>query len=326
VFINKNSEGKISIANSNPNAISTILTGNNLIVSGDGSTNGTALLTISVAEDDNYTAPASVTVEVTASYVKIVSWAEGSEEDIIAMLNAHYNGIIDVSDYWAEGDVKTVSLGAIASGTTDESQERQEIDLLIIGFNHDTLETPINDQTNSAITVQVKNCLNNIGYINKSYNILSCSLWSEAQRRTWCNSDFLEALPNYIISLIKPVTKVTNRGCHYDRAGYEDYRSQYTTTDKVFLLSDSEIFGSGNYLSKNASLYGELPSDGSQYKYMKTQSNRVKSIDKTDTSWWSRTGFINSYGYANYVSSNTTGSCVELYANKSVGLSPAFCL
>ena len=55
------------------------------------------------------------------------------------MLENHYSGNINIADYWAVGDSRTESITAIASGTTGEAQSAQDIELVIIGLNHDDL-------------------------------------------------------------------------------------------------------------------------------------------------------------------------------------------
>ena len=156
------------------------------------------------------------------------------------MLDAHYKGDINISNYWAIGDSRTESISEIPSGTTGETQPVQSIELIIIGMNHDNLASPIGDISKAAITVQTKNCLSNTGYINSRYSGTDKALWSTSPRRTWCNNEFINALST-LKGLIKPVVKLSNRHAH---SNYSSSRQQETTEDYAFLLSQWEIWGS----------------------------------------------------------------------------------
>ena len=47
--------------------------------------------------------------------LKIVTFADGTDEEIAAMLEAHYAGDIDIEDYWNVGDTRKIHLNGIAS-------------------------------------------------------------------------------------------------------------------------------------------------------------------------------------------------------------------
>ena len=243
---------------------------------------------------------------------EIVSWKTGSVEQISKMLDAHYAGKINIEDYWAVGDIRKEDLRAISSGTTGESQSAQEITLAIIGFNHDTLKTQLGVKTKGAVTIQTLNCLNTTGYINSSYSGVDKALWSKSQRRTWCNNEFVNALST-LKGLIKPVVKLSNR--HAD-SNYTSYRQQETTEDYAFLLSQWEVWGSQQISSSD---YGTLPADGTQYEYMKTSSNRIKSVNGSTNYWWTRSSHVDS-GSARFAIVSTDGSYYNDYANYSFGI------
>lgn len=244
----------------------------------------------------------------------------GSDDEVATMINDHYKGLLDIAEYWQIGDIRSASITAIASGTTGESQSAQDIQLVIIGINHDDLA----DGSGKAIvTVQTVNNLGTVGYINENRDSPSYSLWSTSQRRTWCNGDFKSALPTWIQSLIKPVSKITNRHGYYQLGfdNYRSYRGQTTTKDDTFLLSEFEIFGSAPY---SGDTYGDVGSDGTQYDYMKTQANRVKSGPAAN--WWSRSSEVASGGYSNFIVVMSGGTANHGNASSNIGIAPAFCL
>jgi hypothetical protein len=252
----------------------------------------------------------------------LITWGGGSESEIKAMLEAHYSGKIDVVDYWKVGDTRTASLAAISSGTTSEAQSAQTIDLVIIGINHDDLETTNGTRSKAAITVQTKNCLATTGYMHNSKYAYDTSLWSNSKRRSWCNSEFKNALPSYLQNLIKPVTKYTNR------IGNSSYRSHNSSTESCYLLSEWEVFGCGTMTSSN---YGNLDADGTQYKYMETQSNRIKYLGTSTSAnmWWTRTSYVNDTYHEYFVRCYTSGSSYNglgYASNTDGGVVPGFSL
>ena len=244
----------------------------------------------------------------------------GTIQQISEILDAHYRGDIDISDYWAVGDNRTESISEIPSGTVGETQPTQDIELVIIGMNHDDLKTKIGDITKAAITVQVKNCLSTEGYMNSDYFSIGNALWSNSKRRTWCNNEFINALST-LKGLIKPVVKLSNR--HTD-SKYSSYRQQETTEDYVFLLSQWEVWG----IQKFSSDYGTLPAEGFQYEYMETNNNRIKRVNTSPTDWWIRSSYTGSNENAHFafVSDGGYYSAIATIASHSYGLAPAFCL
>ena len=94
--------------------------------------------------------------------IKIVTFADGTDEEISAMLEAHYQGKIDIEDYWSVGDTRVVHINAIPSDSNNTiSHVAQDITMVIIGINHDDLQEQIGIRTKAAITVQCRECLGN---------------------------------------------------------------------------------------------------------------------------------------------------------------------
>jgi hypothetical protein len=325
VILTKVGDGDVDIKNSNANVANVSYDGRNILtITTNGRTDGTSTITISLNEDDNYEASEPVTIVVTAKYSTIVSWADGNDDDIDLMLSNHYDGFIDVSDYWAIGDTRKINLNTIPIISTDEENPAQEIELTIIGFKHDTLKNPINGKNRAAITVQVKNCLNTAGYMNSSSD--DVTIWSNCNRREWCNSEFKNALPEYLFNLVKSVVKYSNRGCHSDFEGYETYRVHEETVDDVFMLSEWEVYGNEGFIPTYSNYYGDLVADGTQYEYLAMTTSRTKTVDSAEATWWSRTSIVKSDGKSDYLGILPDGSYTQNDADIKQGLAPAFCL
>ena len=253
--------------------------------------------------------------------LEIVTFADGTDEQIQKMLEAHYDGDINISDYWAVGDMRTISLSAMEATGVGESHVAQDQKFVIIGIEHDDLVTPINDKTKAAITVQSYRLLCDVnndyriewGYMNSSNTNLGG--WKGCARRTWCNNVFFDALPSSISSIVKTVKKEI----------YKNYNETetITTDDDVFLLSEMEIKGSKYY---------SVGEEGKQYEYftvsesyfLKYSGDVTKYFTDGDV-WWTRSvynedvinfvAFCGSYSQSKYFN-----------ASYVLGIAPAFCM
>ena len=76
-----------------------------------------------------------------------VSWANSPWEDIAALLEAHYNGMLNISDYFSMGDIRYTQWGAYPQ----LGIEAQQIGLRIVDFGTNELDGSTNK---NAITLQ----------------------------------------------------------------------------------------------------------------------------------------------------------------------------
>ena len=243
-------------------------------------------------------------VKTTPKALEIVSWANGTDAQITAMLEAHYAGDIDVSTIWAVGDIRKVSLSSMAATGVGESHATQEVELVIIDFKHDDLA----NGGKAAVTVQQRDSLSEYGYMNSSNT--NANGWDRCARRTWCNNVYKKALPTALASLIKTVAKKTSAGSQSSTIK--------TSNDDVFMVSEVEVFGQTTY-----SFAGE----GEQYEYYKTTANRVKyqgTARATAYYWWERSPRSSNSTSFCYV--NSSGAAYGYNASNAYGLAPAFCI
>lgn len=316
-----NASGEVDVSSNNTSVLTTSISDNVITLTSNGQ-NGNVIVTVTVSETDNYKS-ASKTISVKCDFLKIVTWADGTYEEISTMLDAHYAGTIDISDYWSVGDVRTIPLSAISAIGVGESQSAQNAEVVIIGLGHDDLVSPVNGNSKSAVSLQLKNSLATTGYMYSAYNSPNYSLWDGSPRRKWCNRMFKNALPAELVSLIKTVTKKTWRYAH---TGYESYRTQQTTNDDCFLISEFEVFGTQGFSTTD---YGTVGEDGTQYEYYKTTSNRIKYLGVSGTSanrWWLRSSRVYSNGNSFFHFVNTSGSINDSIANSTCGVAPGFCI
>lgn len=118
----------------------------------------------------------------------------------------------------------------------------------------------------------------------------------------------LTKLPSALQNVIKAVNKLTSAG--------NNSATINTTSDKLFLLSAVEIFGSTASWS--------YPGEGSQYAYYKAGNSKVKKVNGSADSWWERSPCRGSTDNFCYVDSNGYDS-IDI-ASSSYGVSFAFCV
>ena len=285
------------------------------ISSTDGSDTANSNVTIS-AYGNTYSAE--------LSFLKIVTFADGTDEEIAAMMQAHYDNKINIADYWAVGDKRSVNLSAMSATYVGESHRAQTVQFAIADFGKDELSTPINGHTMAAITLTQVNCLMDAtsasnsnngssdterGYMNSSNT--NAGGWTDCARRKWCNEIYYNALPSVFKSMVKEVNKKTSAGNQSSTIN--------TTKDKAFLLSESEIYGSTTY-SKSG--------EGTQYEYYKTTANRYKlpKWNSSSNSHWYWDRSPSGSGSSYFCGVDSDGGANWNSAGNAYGFAPCLCI
>lgn len=250
--------------------------------------------------------------------LKIVTFADGTDAEITKMIEAHYAGKINIGDYWAVGDKRTIHHNAMSATGVSESHKANDYAYVIIGIEHDDLVTPINGKTKAAITIQTERMLylDTTTKYNSSYDTShECGYmnslrtndggWQDCERRIWCNEVYKKCLPTYIQNMMKQVKKKTSGG---------------SSNDYAFLPSEIEIFGSTTY-----SFAGE----GKQYQYFKNATaNRYKKprhgSDYVSGYYWERSPF--SSGSNSFCRVSLDGSAGTGDASDTFGIAPCLCI
>lgn len=237
--------------------------------------------------------------------VKIVSWADGTDEQIAAMVAAADAGQINLSDYWNAGDTRTVSLSAMSATGVGESHAAQDVQFVLTDPGHYTLS---NGKLCSFVVLQ-KDCLSETGYMNSSNT--NSGGWNGCARRTWCNSVYRNAIPEALRPIFKQFTT---------HAANDSSSSQVASTDYFALFSEKEVFGSTTYANNSAE------SQNTQLDYYKTTSNRVKRLGVNGSAyrWWERSPRSGISTYFCLVYSDGTANNAR--AGSSHGLAPFGCI
>ena len=136
----------------------------------------------------------------------------------------------------------------------------------IIGKGHDDYA---DGSGKAPLTFQLHDCFEYNAPMNDSDDAIGG--WASCDMRQMFLPAVLAMMPTEVQNGIREVNKLTSAGSQSSTIN--------TTADKLFLLSEIEIFGSVTY-----SMSGE----GSQYAYYKAGNSRVKSHNGTETKWWER--------------------------------------
>lgn len=143
-----------------------------------------------------------------------------------------------------------------------------------------------------------------------------------SHKPSWADTEsgFLRGVDPDFLSVIGEVTKVTALNTLTDGGGSK------TSTEKIFLLSRSEVYGN----------FENSVDEGAAYPYYKNYSDFASKNDGNDTNrikyqsngtpyyWWLRTPHT---GYARHVRNvNPTGAIDHSHASNSFGLAPACCI
>ena len=197
-------------------------------------------------------------------------------------------------NYWKVGDKKNITV----NGVTYAAQ--------IIGFDHDTLTTADGSRTKASITFQLVDCLNTTYSMNGSNT--NSGGWNGSTMRTSTMATLLNQLPAALKNVLKSVNKLSGTG------GGSTSGTQ-TTHDKLFLLSEVEIFGTTTH---------SVPGEGTQYAYYKAGNSKVKKVNGSADDWWGRSPY--SGGGSTFCGVSNSGGANSYYASDSRGVSFGFCV
>lgn len=180
----------------------------------------------------------------------------------------------------------------------------------VIGFNHDDLTDSMaygkaTVSGKAGMTLQMADCLAGKARMNSSAT--NSGGWESCVMRESNMATYFSQLTSAWQDAVKQVNKLSSAG--------NKSTTIKTTSDKLFLLSEVEIFGSTTY-SKSG--------EGSQYAYYKAGNSKVKKANGSTSFWWERSPCgSNSAGFC-MVSSNGTAS--NNAASNSNGVAFAFCI
>lgn len=280
ITVTRSGDGAISASSDNTGAATVSVSGNTVTVTGKA--NGGATVTISVAAGTNHTAPASKTCAVTVSFLK----NNFADNDWSAIIAACHSG--SVPSTWVVGNSKPMTIGG----------KSYQVD--IIGKNHDTYA----NGGKAPLTFQLHDCYGETKNMNSSNT--NNGGWTSCAMRSTHLPAILALMPTEVQNGIREVNKLTSAG--------NQSATINTTADKLFLLSEVEIFGSITY-----SAAGE----GTQYDYYKAGNSKVKKRNGSAAGWWERSPYASSS--TSFCLVHSSGNADGIGASYARGVAFGFC-
>ena len=210
-------------------------------------------------------------------------FANNTWEQIIAA--CHNN---EVPDSWDVANHKPMTINGV------------DYRIDIIGKNHDTYA----NGGKAPLTFQLHDCYADTKQMNSSNT--NSGGWTSCAMRSTHLPAILALMPTEVQNGIREVNKLTSAGNQSSTIN--------TTADKLFLLSEIEIFGSVRY-SKSG--------EGTQYDYYKAGNSKVKKFNGGANDWWERSPYgSNSAIFCRVYSS---GNADYNYASYASGVAFGFC-
>jgi len=176
-------------------------------------------------------------------------FANNTWEQIIAA--CHNN---EVPETWKVADQKTMAIGGV------------DYLIDIIGKNHDDYS---DGSGKAPLTFQLHDCYGK--YKNMNSSNTNSGGWTSCAMRSTHLPAILALMPTEVQNGIREVNKLTSAGSQSPNIN--------TTADKLFLLSEIEIFGSVRYSESG---------EGAQYDYYKAGNSKVKKFNGSAGLWWER--------------------------------------
>lgn len=169
----------------------------------------------------------------------------------------------------------------------------------IIGKNHDDYA---DGSGKAPLTLQLHDCYADTKVMTSSNN--NSGGWTSCAMRSTHLPAILALMPTEVQNGIREVNKQTS-------AGGTSY-TIHTTSDKLFLASEIEIFGTNTYAARG---------EGTQYAYYKAGNSKIKSRGGVAAWWWTRSPVVTSERAFVFVGS---GGTVD-YSTGNVAGAAAFC-
>lgn len=246
---------------------------------------GTWTVTATLSSD---TKSADVVVDQVKLYTTSLSYlsdtfSANTWEDIIGACQSG-----SVPETWVVGNQKTMTINSASYTVT------------IIGKGHDSYT----GGGTAPITFQLQDCYGTKNQMNGTDT--NSGGWASCAMRTTHLLAILALMPSEVQTGIKAVDKMTSAGSQSSTIN--------TSSDKLFLLSEIEIFGS---------ITSSKSGEGSQYAYYSAGNSEVKNFSGSAYIWWERSP--NGSKSTNFCYVNSSGGASGGSASAAYGVAFGFC-
>ena len=231
--------------------------------------------------------------------VNPVSFATDSWETIITAVKEN-----NISKYKV-GDTKTIDMGTYGTHTLRIANKSTPSECSTSGFS----------QSACGFVLEFADIITTHKMNNSNPNKGG---WPVTRMRTFVNNDIYNAIPSELRNVIIDTTVVSGHG--------RNDTSNFTSTDKLYLLSPAEIWAQGTSNTVNYDTARDVTRQLDYYKNLGTStSNYSGAIKKNGTDadfWWLRSAHSD-YGNA-FFNVRSNGECGSDYSYDTYGVSPAF--
>lgn len=277
--------------------------------------------TISDGEETSpytYTPVRGETKDIELTYVPRKSFSECTDEELVRMVEASNAGKIDLSEYWAVGQERTVHLNAISGGIGDAVEEQ---DMTFVLMNKGG--KAYTDGGECAFIMGMKNCSNQ-GVAN--FDATNVGGWGSSRVYRWLNEEILgfykSAFPEHLRGIIKKFKYVISNG----GTKKTETATGLNTVEVYFGFPvEMEVLGARTYSpTDEAEYYGA----GGQFEWYKTPANRIKKqgISGDSTWWWTSSSGTYYDAHTSYCCIDEGGRYGDIYTAYPRGISPYTCL
>ena len=261
-----------------------------------GTSDSTGVCTLIVPEVGTWSVSATLggqtsdtkNVSVVDSYAVALNFSKDNfaDNDWSVIIAVCHSG--SVPSTWVVGNSKTMTI----NGTS------YRVD--IIGKNHDTYTAG----GTAPLTFQLHDCYSE----KKTMNSIRTNSggWTSCDMRSTHLPAILALMPTEVKNGIREVNKLTSAGSQSSTIN--------TTADKLFLLSEVEVFGSTTHSVKG---------EGKQYDYYKAGNSKVKKQNGSEFGWYERSPSTSNT--ISFCSVNGYGNAHTYYADVNTGVAFGFC-
>lgn len=193
---------------------------------------------------------------------------------------------------WAVGNQKVMTI----DGT--------DYPIDIIGFNHDDYS---DGSGKAPITFQMHDIYGTRRAMNGSAT--NAGGWASSKMRTERLPDLLALTPPEVQSSIREVNKAAGIG--------NKSTTVETVSDKLFLLSETEVFNSSEFSEFSGVI------EGTQYAYYATGGSIIKQRNGSASAWYLRSATI--HNASRFILVSALGALSSQDANITSGIAFAFC-
>lgn len=244
--------------------------------------------------------------------VKIVTWADGTIDELRAMLGAHDEGLINIYDYWSVGDERTVHLNAATevSETFETNLPAQDVVMVLMNEGYPTGEQQY-DNSHIHYVVGQKDCLSVKAKMHNESTLNSTIMGSRLCYYTFAVQDSIYK------TMLGDFWSYLNNPAYVTIENSSKNGVVTASNVTVTLPAEKEVFGERTHS------YTEEANALQQFDYYKTAANRIKKIAGSASQWWlrSRSTTISSITGAEYccvVNSDGTPTGYQFTTTKGV--------